>query len=271
MIRIGDFARLGRVSVVTLRHYDEIGLLTPVRVDPVTGYRYYSPAQISELDHILALKDLGFSLDQIGRVLEGLSPDQLLAMLTSKHLEVQRQLADDQARARRIKARLTRLEQEDDMPDYDVTLKTVGDQLIASRRITVPTNDQVPAYLDDAYGEVYGYIAEQGGHDAGPCFSVWHQPATTLAEEVVEAAVPISGPLTSNERVKAYTLPQALVVSAVHHGPLDSFALLHGALLSWVESNGYQVVGPYREVYVRDPDDAGASSTEVQYPVARAS
>jgi DNA-binding transcriptional MerR regulator len=135
---------------VTLRHYDEIGLLKPVRVDPSTGYRYYSPAQISDLDHILALKDLGFFLDQIDSVLEGLTPAQLLGLLKSKHLEVQRQLADDQARARRIKDRLVHLEQEEDMPEYDVTLKTAPYQLIASRSVTIPTNDQVPAYLDEA-------------------------------------------------------------------------------------------------------------------------
>ena len=65
MIKIGDFARLGQVSVVTLRHYDDIGLLKPVRVDSFTGYRYYSIEQLNHLNRILTLKDLGFSLDQV--------------------------------------------------------------------------------------------------------------------------------------------------------------------------------------------------------------
>jgi DNA-binding transcriptional MerR regulator len=270
VIRIGDFARLGRVSVVTLRHYDEIGLLKPVRVDPSTGYRYYSPAQVSELNHILALKDLGFSLEQIERVLEGLTSDQLLGLLKSKHLEAQRQLADDQARARRIKDRLVQLKQEEDMPDYDVALKTAPYQLIASRSVTIPTNDQVPAYLDEAYGEVYSFITDGGAQDVGPCFSVWHQPAATLANEVVEAAVPVDRPLTGTDRVKVYGLPESQVASAVHRGELDSFAHLHATVLSWIETNNYQVVGPYREVYVRGAHEGDASSTEVQYPVAQA-
>jgi DNA-binding transcriptional MerR regulator len=82
MLRIGDFARLSQVSVVTLRHYDELGLFKPAEVDPLTGYRYYSAAQLPRLNRILALKDLGFTLDQIERVLaDGLTPEQLRAML----------------------------------------------------------------------------------------------------------------------------------------------------------------------------------------------
>ena len=73
MIKIGDFARLGQVSVVTLRHYDEIGMLKHVTVDSSTGYRYYSVAQLPRLNRILALKDLGFSLEQIEVVLSGLT------------------------------------------------------------------------------------------------------------------------------------------------------------------------------------------------------
>ena len=82
MIRIGDFARLGQVSIVTLRHYDEIGLLKPVKVDNFTGYRYYSVGQLPRLNRILALKDLGFSLEQIEKVLNGgLTLDQLRSCL----------------------------------------------------------------------------------------------------------------------------------------------------------------------------------------------
>ena len=70
MISIGDFARLGRVSVRMLRHYDEIGLLPPARVDQFTGYRYYRAAQLSQLNRIVALKDLGFTLQQVQSVLK---------------------------------------------------------------------------------------------------------------------------------------------------------------------------------------------------------
>jgi DNA-binding transcriptional MerR regulator len=70
MLKIGEFSKLSRVSVKALRHYDEIGLLRPVQVDPSTGYRFYGHEQLPRLDRILALRDLGFSLEQIGQMLE---------------------------------------------------------------------------------------------------------------------------------------------------------------------------------------------------------
>jgi DNA-binding transcriptional MerR regulator len=107
LIKIGDFARLAQVSVVTLRHYDETGLLKPVSVDRFTGYRYYSVAQLPRLNRILALKDLGFSLEQIEQVLNGdLSLEQLRGMLKLRYAEVEQRLADEQGRLTRIAARI---------------------------------------------------------------------------------------------------------------------------------------------------------------------
>jgi len=271
LIKIGDFARLGQVSVVALRHYDEIGLLKPVRVDSFTGYRYYAVEQLNHLNRILTLKDLGFSLDQVEQVLKGLTLEQLQGMLKMKQMETQHQLADEQARLDRIRNRLKQIEMEDTMPNYEVVLKTVPPQLIASRKVTIPTNDQVPAYLGEAYGEVYDLIKTKGAKDIGACFAVWHQPAAILANEIAEAAVPIDHAIASSDRVKVYELPQAQVASATHHGEFDSFVQLHAALLDWIETNNYQVIGPYREIYIKHNEDMSSASTEVQYPVAKAS
>src|SRR5512143_3982376 len=137
MIKIGEFARLGQVSVVTLRHYDELGLLNPASVDPFTGYRYYTVEQLPQLNRILALKDLGFSLEQIqSALIDGLTPEQLRGMLKLKRAEVEQRLASEQERLMRIEARLRQIELEDTMPNYDVVLKTVPAMLVASRRVT---------------------------------------------------------------------------------------------------------------------------------------
>ena len=218
MIKIGDFARLGQVSVVTLRHYDEIGLLKPVAVDGFTGYRYYSVAQLPRLNRILALKDLGFSLEQIEVVLNGLTLDQLRGMLKLRHAEVEQQLAQEQGRLARIAARLRQIESEETMPDYDVVFKTIPPMLVASRRVTIPTNDQVPAYLGPAFTEAGNHVKQHGAKAVGPCLAIWHQAAEVHANEDAEAAVPIDHRIPSTERVQVYELPQQEVASAVHHG-----------------------------------------------------
>jgi len=124
MIRIEDFSKLSMVSIKTLRYYDQMGLLRPINIDLETGYRYYTVGQLPRLNRILALKDLGFSLQQIDQVLnEGVPPEQLRGMLRLKHAELQRQIADEQERIVRIEARLQMIDMEDIMPDYDVILK----------------------------------------------------------------------------------------------------------------------------------------------------
>jgi DNA-binding transcriptional MerR regulator len=81
MFSIGEFARLGGVSARTLRHYDEIDLLRPAAVDPCTGYRGYTAAQLGQLSRIIALKELGLSLPQVRRLLGGVTLDELRGML----------------------------------------------------------------------------------------------------------------------------------------------------------------------------------------------
>src|SRR5689334_16320154 len=99
MIKIGDFARLSQVSVVTLRYYDEQDLLKPVKVDAFTGYRFYSAEQLPRLNRILALKDLGFSLDQVKLMLaDGLTLEQLRGMLNAQRDEIEKRLSGEQER-----------------------------------------------------------------------------------------------------------------------------------------------------------------------------
>ncbi len=74
MFKIGEFSKLSQVTVKTLRYYDEIGLLKPAEVDRFTSYRYYSVDQLPRLNRILALKDLGLSLDQVAHLLDGNLP-----------------------------------------------------------------------------------------------------------------------------------------------------------------------------------------------------
>ena len=272
MIKIGDFARLSQVSVVTLRYYDELDLLKPVRVDTFTGYRFYSADQLPRLNRILALKDLGFSLDQIRLMLaDGLTSEQLRGMLSMQRNEVEKRLADEQERLRRIEARLRQIELEDKMPRYDVVLKNTPAMLVASRRVTIPTNDQVPQVLGPAYREVYDYVHQQGAKDLGPCFALWHSPADVYENEDAEAIVPIDRTLQGTDRIKVYELSSTQVAAVVHHGEFEDFTQGHAAVLDWIDSNGYRIVGPYREIYIKhEKSELSDSTTEIQFPVEKA-
>src|SRR5512141_361018 len=139
MIRIGDFSKLSRVPVKTLRYYDEVGLLKPVEVDRFTGYRLYEYSQLSDLNRILALKELGFSLEEIGRLLDdGLSLEQMRGMLKLRETEARQRVREEAERLARIKSLLRQIEQENSMSKYDVVIKRVERVKFASVRGFVP-------------------------------------------------------------------------------------------------------------------------------------
>jgi effector-binding domain-containing protein len=159
---------------------------------------------------------------------------------------------------------------ENKMPHYEIVIKTVPAMLIASRRVTIPTNDQVPNYLGPAYTETYDYVRKHGAKDTGPCFALWHSPADIYENEDAEAVVPIDRLLTSSDRVHVYELPSTQVAAVVHQGNFEDFTQGHAALLEWIDANGYKIVGPYREIYItHDKGKRSDSTTEIQFPVEK--
>ena len=125
MYGIGTVARLAQVSVRTLRYYDELGLLRPVWTDPETGHRWYSSDQLPRLHRILALRDLGVALADIGRLLDdGVSAEELRGILLLRRAEASERMEAEAERLTRVEARLEQLK-ERDMADYDVVVKGV--------------------------------------------------------------------------------------------------------------------------------------------------
>src|SRR5512142_622558 len=157
MIRIGDFSKLSRVSIKTLRFYDEMDLLKPIEVDRFTGYRYYEFDQLPRLYRILALKDLGFSLEEIGHLLEGnLSTEQMRGMLTLRQAEIRQRVEEETARLERVDLWLRQIEQEDFMSKYDVVIKKIEPMKVVSVRGVVPK----PPDQSTLWQELGAYLAQ---------------------------------------------------------------------------------------------------------------
>jgi effector-binding domain-containing protein len=267
MLKIGEFSRLSRVSVKALRHYDEIGLLRPIQVDPFTGYRFYSHDQLPRLNRILALRELGFTLEQVGHLLEeGISADQIRGMLRLRRAELVQELDEGRERLARVEARLKQIEQEGRMPEYEVVIKHVEPQLVASIR------DRLGSYgeIGRLFGELYGYLGPLGA--AGLGGSLWHDGEFKESEVDGEAIAFLSRPVPESGRVKVYQLPGATVASLVHRGPYGAIDQAYAALMGWIETNGYRLAGPDREIYLKggtDPNDP-SYVTEIQQPVEKA-
>jgi effector-binding domain-containing protein len=266
MLKIGEFSRLTRVSVKALRNYDEIGLLKPAQVDPFTGYRFYGHDQLPRLNRILALRDLGFSLEQVGQMLEeGVSPDQLRGMLRLRRAELVHQLDEGRERLARVEARLKQIEQEGKMPEYEVVIKNVEPQLVASIRQRLGSYREIGRL----FGELYGYLGPLGASGIGG--SLWHDGEFKESDVDGEAVAFLAQPVPESGRVKVYELPGATVAALVHRGPYRLIDQAYAALMGWIEANGYRLTGPDREIYLQggtDPDDP-SYVTEIQQPVEK--
>lgn len=267
MYKIGEFSKLSRVPVKTLRYYDELGLLRPARSDDFTGYRYYALEQLARLNRILALKDLGFALEQIARMLDGnLSPADMREILTMKQAELQHRVREEQERLARVAVRLRLIEQEGVMTTYEVNIKQVEPQTVAAVRAVVPAYPDVGAL----FGEIFGHLAQQGVQ-GGMCAAIYHDGEYRERDVDAEGLVFLERPVPGGGRVRVYELPGALVASTIHTGAYSGLSGAYAALMEWIAAGGYRIVGPEREVYLRGPDDDGdaACVTEVQLPVAR--
>ena len=272
MFKIGDFSKLSQVSVRTLRYYEEMGLLKPVEVDRFTSYRYYSVDQLPRLNRILALKDLGFSLEQITQLLdEGLPPAQIRGMLRMRQAEIREQVEEEQARLARVEARLRQIEQENTMSTYDVIIKKIEPQTVASLREVIP----VPQDVGKMFDKMFAYLGQRGVRPAGPPSAIWHDPDYHEGDIDTEVAVPITEALPDSGGVKTVQLPGvANMACAIHQGSYEGFSQAYAAIMGWIAANGYRVAGPIREIYLRGPGptptDPSTYITEIQVPVEKA-
>ncbi len=275
MFKIGEFSRLVQIPVGTLRFYDQIGLLEPLHVDRETGYRYYSASQLPKLHRILALKGLGFSLEHIGEALtENLTPEQMRGMLRLREEQLRRELSDTQAQLAGVEARLRQIEHEDASSRYDVRLKDVPPQLVASVRAILPNHTAVGALFTEVYEELGRHVQQAlGPHpgEGGQTLVLWYDTEHKETDVDGAAAFFVRYRAPDHGRMRVHELPAALMASTIHHGSYATIGDAHEAVLRWVEANGYRIAGPDREIniYNKQPirQDDESYVTEIQYPV----
>ena len=280
MFSIGEFAGLGRVSVRMLRHYDAIGLLRPAHVDPHSGYRFYAAAQLRLLNRVTALKDLGFSLQQVQTLIdEKLDTAELRGMLRLRRAELAEQMQRDTARLALVDARLRMIESEGHMDTGDVVLKTIPALRVAQLSATATSYDDpssISANLSPLYPRLMELMERHGVAMTGAPIA-WYEPAPTRPGDetiTVHAAFPIGADELGPVDFEVTVLPAVeQVASALHQGSMSEAFRTGEKIATWIDDNGYRALGAgyAREVYLDcPPDDFDKWVTELQVPVRKA-
>jgi DNA-binding transcriptional MerR regulator len=269
MFNIGDFAKHGRVSVRMLRHYDEIGLLRPARVDPFTGYRTYEGAQLARLNRIIALKDLGFTLAQVGGILdEKVSVESLHGMLRLRQAELEAAIAADTTRLARVAARLRTIESEGLMPSDDVVVKSVpGVRLAELSGLAASFGpEDISPVIQPLYQELLRRLEAAGVTPTGPPIAYYEDvPEGVLVHAgMTVSCAPGAGDFTVTDLPG---IDQAATI--VHRGSMDDVLPTGQALARWIDDNGYRSMGYSRELYLECVGDH-LWVTELQEPIRQA-
>lgn len=280
MLRIGDFSKLAQVTVRALRHYEQLGLLKAKHVDPFTGYRYYELDQLPRLHRILALKDLGFSLEQIAALLESdLSPELLRGMLMAKEAELKQAQDEGATRLQRVAARLRQIEARDDLDAYEIVLKSVPALTVASIRSLIPEIEMVGRYCDTHFEELEAWLRHHHLPWQGPTMNLYYNDEFTETDIDMESAVLVQASarqlnLSGRQEVAIREMEAVAQMASLVH-PLSFARLSEGiiALLTWVSVNGYDTAGPMREIHLFGHPKTVDTQTEVvmelQVPVSR--
>jgi DNA-binding transcriptional MerR regulator len=269
MLSIGDFARHGRVSVRMLRHYDTIGLLRPAYVDQVTGYRLYDAGQLSRLNRIVALKGLGFTLEQVRYILDEVSVEELRGMLRLRQAELQSQIETDNARLAQVEARLRIIEREDTMPADDVQIKRIPMGRVAELTATAASfePESIAPVIGPLYGELRARLGQAGLKATGPDVAYYEDPLDGEGV-LVHAAIPVDADPGEDYNFAIVDLPEIEQAATIlHRGAMDDVMPTIQALARWIDANGYRSVGYNRELYIELGENRDMWVTELQEPI----
>ena len=271
MFSIGEFARHGRVSVRMLRHYDAIGLLRPACVDPASGYRFYQAGQLAELNRVIALKDLGFSLQQVQAILaEKVSAAELRGMLKLRRAEIHARIEAETTRLARVEARLLTIEDEARAPADGIVVKR-----LAPVRVGELTGEAagwepeaITPVIQPLYCDLFQRMASAGVTAAGPGVAYYEDAPAGDGAVIVHAAVPVAAEAGGGPGVSVVDLAGVETAAAIiHHGSMDDVLSTGQALARWIDANGYRSAGYAREVTLEWSADPDQWVTELQQPI----
>lgn len=274
MFLSGEFSKISRVSKRLLHYYDDIGLFKPAHIDEENGYRYYSAKQLPDLNRILALKDLGLTLEQVKKMLDTeLSDDEIHGMLLLKKAETEQSLFVEMQRLKRIEARLEQNRTADNEPD--IVIKSIPAQPFLSTRTVFSTEAELFQLIDQMTHLIPAAISSAV---LGPMAGVfWEESFSTSNKDIeigffLKKSIEKAIRLNDEHLLSCQTLPAIkMMATSVQAASQDLDFIGLGNVGRWIESNGYKMAGPYREIIfdANQLSEMENATIEIQMPVEK--
>jgi len=265
LLPIGRFSQVTRISIKALRRYDELDLLRPAIVDGETGYRYYGAAQALQAERIRQLRALDVPLAEIRTILRERDPAVVRRRLDQHRQRLQQRMAETE----QALDYLQRLMEQEGTMSYEVQIKQVEPQNIISIRERTSLAE-LGEVFGRVWGELFGYAGQVGAQPMGPPFCIYHGPDFDEEAMDVQICVPVTRPLSGNDRVDGGTVDGGAMASTLHVGPYGEVGPAYHAVASWMQEHGHEAAGPPREIYLVGPtqtQDPAGYQTEIAWPI----
>lgn len=269
MFRIGEFSKMCKITIKSLRYYDEVGLLKPEYIDPFTNYRFYTTNQILELHHIQSLRQIGLSISEI-RLLQK-EEDKTNDILHRRRIELLNELNERQDQLSRLNFMLQH-QKEDFIMNYTATIKQLPDCIVYSKQLTAPNynsyfqlipaiGEQLKAKYPDLKCSVpeYCYIVYLDGEYREKDINIEYCEAVTELRPDFDDIV--------FKRVEPVTC-----LSVMHKGPYSNLKDAYAFAMKWIKENGYSMSQNARESYIDgiwNKDNEADWLTELQFPIVK--
>lgn len=263
LLPIGSFARAASLSIGTLRHYHDTGLLVPVHVDPASGYRYYSAAQLVDAEVIRRLRELDVPIPQVRQVLDARDERVTRRVVHEQQERMQQRLREAEA----IVAQLHRIATAPLALLADrVTRRTLPDQAVLARSDTLPL-EGLGDFMSRSYAALTKLAERCGLALCGPAGALYPGEDWEVTQVRVTAYLPVVGAATPPERT---VLPGGPFAVATHDGPYESIGETYRGIGAWLAQHGCAAGSDIREVYLVGPGDApdpAGYRTEIAWPL----
>jgi DNA-binding transcriptional MerR regulator len=266
LLTIGEFSRASYLTVKTLRHYHDVGLLEPADVDDWNGYRYYRGDQIQTAQAIRHLRELEMPVEQVKGVLHAADASERNALIAA-HLErMEQQLERTTAAIASLRALLQG-------PDGEISVEFRAVPPTPALSISaVVSLDELVSWWTEAFDELAGTLTGHRQRPAGNSGALYSREWFEKADGEVVVFVPVAERVAAAGRVRPLTVPGAELAVVIHRGTHDDLDRSYGALGAYLAERDLEVEEPVREYYLvgpRQTEDAEQWQTEIAWPLAR--
>jgi DNA-binding transcriptional MerR regulator len=269
MYRIGLFSKINRVTVKTLRYYDDAGLLKPSFVDRDNGYRYYTSDQLPRLQRIIALRQIGFSIDEISAILSG---HDVVGIFQQRKAELEAFINESMQQITQIMHYLENMKEDFNM-SYEIAIKELPEVIVYSMKTTIPNYDY--------YFELIPKIGEEI-KEANPdlqcvvpeyCFIKYLDGEYKDKDIEIEFCEAVTEMGVDTERLKFKKIDRVPAAACLYHkGPYRTIRSSYALLFKWIFDNGYVSSDCPRESYIDgiwNKEDENEWLTEIQVPISK--